>query len=1302
MRNEQQEQEHQPVTSVDTLEEAVSNGQNGGRVSPVREHSPMRTRFQCETCRKTFARKDILKRHRKIHDKAPVHKCNICGKKFNRLDYLKKHKKVHEKRAVEREFKCNTCGEVFRNAASLKAHINSVHPLPPPPAPSTTTEETRKRPQNNHQEETAPKKSKSTSNIQEVSAGATTSWESDPLMMPPVVYIPNDEPSVRNVVREHWRGIRTRQSRRNRIQDWYNFRLESYERHVFQQFLDQILADQSTVFKLNLSFGFVLRNTETGNLQYHHASVNNHRVFEQLFLIGNVRDIEQVVNAIHDLDITEWVKQQRPNSKWIVDVVTNVCFYVSKIRGHPIGRSVLLPPFILNNRGVCALDCSDKSGQPYRDQLCFFRCLALHNGCHLKNLERDTKHYFERYLERFPQEAGIFQGIKLEELSELEKQYEINIAVYSLEPDNSDENEAEDLDRPEIIAHLVQRSHRHFTTTLNLNLYKHHFSYIKSLPRYSKSYRCSRCDKYWKHVGMLHRHERTCEAKVRYRFPGSTYKTPKTIFDLLEDEGIAIPESYRYFPYRATFDFECMLNREECPNDTKKLSWVAKHIPLSASVCSNVPSYYKPQCFVTDGDSKDLVKHMIDYLVQISQESYNLLKEQFAEVFTAIDEKIGGNNEPEATEERVENDDDRGIDVLESGDEIEEEIEEENEEDRAFIDDDCSEQQDPCFYQALNQELGERTIQTECELNPEHQEKKREHPLVRLKVKLEEYLKELPVLGFNTGRFTYAKFLKAYDCPQTKGFFPYEWMDSLEKLNYPTLPPHLAFYSSLTNTNITAEEYAYCQQVWEENNMVTFRDFLVWYNNLDVQPFCDALEKMCAFWKEKHIDMLRQGISIPGITLTYLFMTLEPDIFFSLFDEKNKDLYHLFKKNMVGGPSIIFHRYHEAGKTKIREVEMKAQGKEAKDCQKIVGFDANALYLGAVMQDMPTGPFTRRIFIFIFIFILYITRREETGFKKKMATEWLEREAEQRKITIRHQVNDTEKRIGERRLPVDGFHGPSQTVFQFHGCYWHGHDCTLNQGKEMNETRKKPLSELRTETEANTEYIQDHGYEVVEVWECEWRRIKKTNPSVKQFLNSKFQRPLDTKWTMTEQEILQAIRDQQLFGVVECDIRVPEHLKPKFSEMCPIFKNVEISREDIGQYMKDFAEEYNIMPRPRRSLIGSFFAENILLATPLIKWYLDHGLEVTKIYQVVEYTPKPCFKAFGDAVSDARRAGDVDPNKAIIADTMKLAISGHIGPYRAISGLIGPYRTFSSGLNRDTYKDHFKDNKDKLRTLRTL
>ena len=49
-----------------------------------------------------------------------------------------------------------------------------------------------------------------------------------------------------------------------------------------------------------------------------------------------------------------------------------------------------------------------------------------------------------------------------------------------------------------------------------------------------------------------------------------------------------------------------------------------------------------------------------------------------------------------------------------------------------------------------------------------------------------------------------------------------------------------------------------------------------------------------------------------------------------------------------------------------------------------------------------------------------------------MATEWLEWEAKQRKIYIRHELKSTEKRIGDKRLPVDGFHGPTQTVFQFH------------------------------------------------------------------------------------------------------------------------------------------------------------------------------------------------------------------------------------------------------------------------------
>jgi hypothetical protein len=54
--------------------------------------------------------------------------------------------------------------------------------------------------------------------------------------------------------------------------------------------------------------------------------------------------------------------------------------------------------------------------------------------------------------------------------------------------------------------------------------------------------------------------------------------------------------------------------------------------------------------------------------------------------------------------------------------------------------------------------------------------------------------------------------------------------------------------------------------------------------------------------------------------------------------------------------------------------------------------------------------------------------------------------------------------------------------------------------------------------------------------------------------------------------------------------------------------------------------------------------------TPLLKWYLLKGLVVTRIYQVVEYSPATCFQKFGEAVSDAHRAGDADPHTKIICN----------------------------------------------------
>ena len=91
-------------------------------------------------------------------------------------------------------------------------------------------------------------------------------------------------------------------------------------------------------------------------------------------------------------------------------------------------------------------------------------------------------------------------------------------------------------------------------------------------------------------------------------------------------------------------------------------------------------------------------------------------------------------------------------------DDEEEEIESETEEDRVFIDDDV-EEQGSSFYRALDREHEDQSENDhECaydrpvDNSPEPKEKK-VHPLEKLQDRFQEYLQELPVLGFNSSKY---------------------------------------------------------------------------------------------------------------------------------------------------------------------------------------------------------------------------------------------------------------------------------------------------------------------------------------------------------------------------------------------------------------------------------------------------------------------------------------------------------------------------------------------------------------------
>ena len=101
---------------------------------------------------------------------------------------------------------------------------------------------------------------------------------------------------------------------------------------------------------------------------------------------------------------------------------------------------------------------------------------------------------------------------------------------------------------------------------------------------------------------------------------------------------------------------------------------------------------------------------------------------------------------------------------------------------------------------------------------------------------------------------------------------------------------------------------------------------------------------------------------------------------------------------------------------------------------------------------------------------------------------------------------------------------------------------------------------------------------------------------------------------MSEKDILSSIINGKIFGCAEVDINVPVHLKSYFEELTPIFKHGTVKFEDIGDHMQDYLKNHKVTFKQRNYLIGSMFATKILIITPLLCWYIEHGIVVSNIY----------------------------------------------------------------------------------------
>ena len=321
---------------------------------------------------------------------------------------------------------------------------------------------------------------------------------------------------------------------------------------------------------------------------------------------------------------------QRPDTKWRPVLSTNVIFRIYRT-GYVLGHGgVQLPKHVVNCRSIIGLT-KDQSGRMYTDNKCLFRCLALHKGRERNDLEPTVEHDFHKWVEHaLGGDETLFEGVTMDELSLFEQLFQVNIHIFFLNKDLTSQ-----LVRSSPTRHMLHDQ----LNNLYANLYENHLSYISNPSTYCKKFKCDTCDKQLPSHAQWSKHFRTCRNETKTIHCKGFYSHHQTVFEKLDELSIHVEEDLRFFPWFATYDFECYLSALHDEQSGKKLVWTHRHTPLSVSSCSNVNGYLEPVCEI-EREPDELVEKFVDDLLDIQAEVSRLARIRWEHVYTELERRI--------------------------------------------------------------------------------------------------------------------------------------------------------------------------------------------------------------------------------------------------------------------------------------------------------------------------------------------------------------------------------------------------------------------------------------------------------------------------------------------------------------------------------------------------------------------------------------------------------------------------------------------------------------------------------------
>ena len=792
---------------------------------------------------------------------------------------------------------------------------------------------------------------------------------------------------------------------------------------------------------MNLALGFILKNIEDGRFRYFYAHENN-TLLDRSKLVCTHDDLAKLKDFLIKTDVIESCSRERMNTKWRFHKLTNLTVFAALLKDVPMGcKNPVLPEPLLRNGTINCLTSEENTRQPYNDNLCLFRAIALHMHGN-QRLEDETSKLFNLFINKMDGlSPNQFQGVHMNVIPFVEDLLTLNIVLYDI-----------DIVDGNIIGELARRSVHKYENTVRLLRYNNHICYVNNINAVFQSFRCPNCDTFFNRTFNLERHLATCSERVKNVFPRNVYQIREILFDKIDSFGINYTSEQKLFKNLAIFDFESIWVQEEAFRGTITTTWIGKQVPISVSISSN---FVEEPIFLCNSDPHPLVASFIGVLENLASQNKSKLKNLFRDIETTIKIKLAS--------------------ILEKL------TQRHNRREQADLHD-CD--NETCastkFLQIQKNQLIDlqESLERYCNVLPVFGFNSAKYDLNLIKSYLLPILinerdieptvikkanqlisfkfgdiQLLDIMNFLGGTTSLDSFLKAHKTSQTKGFFPYEWFDHPDKMQNTELPPYDAFYSKLRSCNpleaeytdyvnllksgLTTEQavvklklskppptgienYQYLQQIWKQEQMGSFKDFLRWYNNKDVVPTLEAMHKTIAFYHDKDIDILKLGCILPN--LANICSHKSTDAKFYPFTDGDKDLLETIHEDVVGGPSFIFTRKAVVDETFIR--------KSTNLCKSIVGIDASQLYPYSMCQNKPTGLYTR--WDFDSETSRFIPRQNKTRSFEIIVMFYFQRTRPECKIESFF-TTDRQKKID--CFSVDGFCYPCNTVFETMGCF---------------------------------------------------------------------------------------------------------------------------------------------------------------------------------------------------------------------------------------------------------------------------